>query len=176
MKNKVTECIIPLASLKNGDHTFHFDLTGDLFTENQYVDIHSATLKADVNFNKNSSITMFHFNVNGTVSITCDRCGDDFDMPIHVKRDLIVKQSIEHSEEDDMVTLAGDEGDFDAAPYIYQYIVLAMPMQRTHTDIKACNTEALAKLKNIHVEKSNDEKYVMNSNMHFSNKEKPLKH
>ncbi len=118
---------------------------------------------------------MFHFNINGTVNVTCDRCGDDFDMPIAVKRDLIVKQSIEHSEEDDMVTLAGDEGDFDAAPYIYQYVVLAMPMQRMHTDTKACNSEALAKLKNIHVDTSNDEQFVKNSNMHFS-KEKPIKH
>lgn len=180
MKKKLTECIVPLSSLKTGEHTFEFILNGDIFAENQYDEIHAAALKAEISFNKNSSIMTFHFNINGTINITCDRCGEDFDMPLSVSRQLIVKtESREHQEEDDMVCLSGDETDFDAAPYIYQYVVLSIPMQHIHPADKngksTCNSETIAKLNNIHVETSNEEKYMMNGNMQFSNKEKPLK-
>jgi uncharacterized protein len=180
VKKKLTECTITLASLKNGEYNFRFDLTGELFTDNQFVDIHSASLRADVNFTKNSNITILHFKVEGTINITCDRCGDDFDMPLSLTRQLIVKADCrEHQEEDEMVSLSGDEHSFDAAPYIYQYVILSLPMQRVHPDNEkgesSCNSDALAKLKHIHVEKSNDEKYIMNSNMHYSSGEKPIK-
>lgn len=178
MKKKLTECIIPISSLKNGENGFRFALNGDIFTENQYDDIHNAALTASVSFNKNSSIMTFHFDIEGTVNVTCDRCGDDFDMPLSVKRQLIVKTEChEHQEEDDMVCLSGDESDFDVAPYIYQYVVLSLPMQRIHladqNGKSSCNSETIAKLNNIHVETSNDEEYV---NMHFPpDKEKSLK-
>jgi uncharacterized metal-binding protein YceD (DUF177 family) len=180
VKKKLTECIIPISSLKNGDYNFRFNLTGELFTDNQFIDIHSADFITDINFTKNSSITMLHFKVEGNINITCDRCGDDFNMLLALERQLILKtNSREHQEEDDMVSLSGDEHSFDAAPYIYQYVVLSLPMQRIHPDIEkgesGCNSEAMEKLKHIHVEKSNDEKYVLNSNMHYSREEKPLK-
>jgi len=180
LKKKLTECAIPLSSLKNGEHTFTFDINESLFTENQYNDIHKAELKAEISFNKNSTILTFNFTINGTANVTCDRCGDDFNMQVVVKRQLIVKtQSAEHQEEDDMVCLAGNETEFDAAPFIYQYVVLALPMQKIHPTDKngksECNPEAIDKLKHIHVEKSNDEKYVLNSNMHFATKEESFK-
>ena len=181
MKQKPVQCLIPLHSLKTGEHEFHFDINSSIFTDNQYDDIHNASLKADINFNKNSSILMLNFAINGTVNVTCDRCGDDFDMPVDLKRQLIVKTECQnHQEEDDMVSLSMDEYDFDAASYIYQYVVLSLPMQRIHSTDKngksTCNAEAINKLSRIHVDTSNDEQYVMNSNKRFSHKEDPIKH
>jgi uncharacterized metal-binding protein YceD (DUF177 family) len=178
VKNNVTQCIIPLASLKKGEHNYLFTVDGELFTENQYDDIHEATLKVTVTFDKNSSIFMFNFLIEGTVNVTCDRCGDDFNMEIYLKRQLIVKTGTSiHQEEDDMISLANDEGELDIAPYIYQYVVLSLPMQKLHqADVdgnRACNPEVLKKLKNLNVEHSSEEQYILNSNKHFSHKEKP---
>ncbi len=179
MKKKPVQCLIPLHSLKNGEHEFHFTLDNSIFTDNQYDDIHDATLKADINFNKNSSILMFNFNISGSINLTCDRCGDNFDMPLNLERQLIVKTDCSsHQEEDDMVSLSADEYDFDAAPYIYQYVVLSLPMQRIHAVDKdgksECNPEILKKLDHIHVEKSNEEQYILNSNKMFSHKESKI--
>ncbi|HXB12794.1 MAG TPA: hypothetical protein VNZ45_12455, partial [Bacteroidia bacterium] len=91
MKKKPVQCLIPLHSLKNGEHEFHFTLDNCIFSDNQYDDIHNADLKADINFNKNSSILMLNFNISGTINLTCDRCGDNFDMPLGLERQLIVK-------------------------------------------------------------------------------------
>ena len=178
MKNSATQCIIPIASLKKGEHNYLFTVEGDLFAENQYDDIHSAQLKANIVFDKNSSIFMFNFLIEGTVNITCDRCGDDFDMEVYLKRQLIVKTGTAvHQEEDDMISLTNSEAEIDIAPYIYQYVVLSLPMQKLHpADVdgkRACNPEVLKKLKNLNVETSSEEQYILNSNKHFSHKEKP---
>lgn len=173
MRIKDTACIISLAALKNGEHSFLFTIDGELFRENHYDDIHEADLRVVVTFNKNSSIIMFHFNIEGTLNVTCDRCGDDFNMSTKLERQLIVKsEGREHQEEDEMITLTNAEKDVDIAPFVYQYVVLSLPMQKIHPINKdgkrACNEEVLKKLKKLEVEKSSEEQYIINSNKRSS--------
>ncbi len=111
---------------------------------------------------------VFHFAIEGKVTVTCDRCGDDFDMPLNITRQLIVKTGSSASqEEDDMVSLTAADYELDAAPYIYQYVALWLPMQRIHpVDDKGksmCNAAVLEKLNSMHKEKSHDEQYIMDS-------------
>jgi len=167
-KNK-NSYIIPFTLLKNGEHSYLFSVEKDLFTDNNYDEIHDCQLKAHVTFTKNSAILSVTFHIYGTINITCDRCGDDFDMEVDMDKKLLVKtDSIVHAEEDDMVSLGKDEVDFDIAPYIYQYIVLSLPMQRIHPEdkdgIRHCNQEALDKLKNLEVKSSSEEQYILNTN------------
>lgn len=176
MRIKDTQCIISLAPLKNGEHSFLFTIDGELFRENNFADIHDADLKAVVTFTKNSPILMFNFTIEGTLTVTCDRCGDDFKLSTKLERQLIVKtDSREHREEDEMVSLTSSENDIDIAPFVYQYVVLALPMQRLHGNDKEgnsqCNAEILKKLKKLEVKKSNEEKYIANGGMHSSNTE-----
>jgi uncharacterized metal-binding protein YceD (DUF177 family) len=175
---KDTACIISLAALKNGEHSFLFTIDGELFRENKFEDIHEADLKVIVTFNKNSPILMFHFAIEGKLNVTCDRCGDDFNMTTKLERQLIVKtEGREHQEEDDMVTLTSGEKDIDIAPFVYQYVVLSLPMQRIHPINKdgkrGCNPEVIKQLKNLEVDQSSEEKYIINSNKRSSNDEEP---
>lgn len=169
MKKKKTSYIIPFVLLKNGEHSYLFSVEKELFAENKYDEIHDCQLKTHITFTKNSTILTVNFHIYGMVNVTCDRCGDDFDMEINVTKKLIVKlDSLVHSEEDDMISVGKDEVDFDIAPYIYQYIVLSLPMQRIHPEdengVRHCNPETLDKLKHLEVEKSNEEKYMQNTN------------
>ncbi len=173
VNKKTTQCPIPLYSLKNGEHEFHFDLPSSVFSDNHYDDIHAASIHARISFNKNSSIFIISFVITGTVNVTCDRCGDDFDMPIDISRQLIVKTGCSvHQEEDDMVSLTSSEYEFDAAPYIYQYVALWLPMQRIHpADVNGkslCNATVLEKLDSIHKEKSHDEQYILDSSRGYN--------
>lgn len=175
---KDTACVISLAPLKHGDYSFLFTIEGELFRENNFDDIHEADLKAVITFTKNSPIIMFHFNIEGTVTVTCDRCGDDFKQNIRLERQLIVKtDSKEHTEDDEMVSLTSGEKDIDIAPFVYQYVVLSLPMQRIHGNDREgnslCNAEIIKKLKKLEVKKSNEEQYMSNGGMHSSHTEKP---
>lgn len=168
MKKKKNSYIIPFVLLKNGDHSYLFSIEKELFLENNYDEIHDCQLKAHITFTKNSSILSVNFHMYGTVNVTCDRCSDDFDMEVNIVKKLLVKlDSIVHTEEDDMISIGKDEVDFDISPYIYQYIVLSLPMQRIHPvdkdGIRHCNQEALDKLKNLEVKSSNEEQYILNT-------------
>jgi uncharacterized metal-binding protein YceD (DUF177 family) len=170
VKKKDISCIVPFAILKNGEHSYLFSIEKEVFTENNYTDIHHCDLKAHITFNKNSPIISVNFHLYGTVNVTCDRCGDDFDMHINLDKKLLVRpDGIVHTEEDDMITLGKDEVNFDILPYIYQYIVLSLPMQRVHPadkdGVRHCNTEVLNKLKHLEVKKSNDEQYIQNAHL-----------
>jgi uncharacterized metal-binding protein YceD (DUF177 family) len=170
MKNTHTQYLIPLHCLPNGEHDFLFTIDHALFDENQCDDIKDAQLKAHIRFTKNSSIFMLNFHITGTINIPCDRCGDNFNLEINIEPRLIVKTGcLVHSEEENMISLTQDENDFDAAPYIYQVVVLSLPMHRIHpgNSGSSCNTETLKKLKEIEVAKSNDEKFIINSNLYF---------
>jgi uncharacterized metal-binding protein YceD (DUF177 family) len=169
--------MISLASLKNGEHSFLFTIEGNLFRENNFDEIHDADLKAVITFNKNSPIIKFNFDIEGTVTVTCDRCGDDFKLVTRLERQLIVKtESREHVEEDEMLSLTTGEKEVDIAPFIYQYVVLSLPMQKIHGNDREgkslCNAEILNKLKKLEVTKSNEEQYMANGNMHSSHTEK----
>lgn len=169
MKKNKNSYIIPFTLLKNGEHSYLFSIEKELFFENNYEEIHDCQLKAHITFTKNSSILTVSFHVYGTINVTCDRCGDDFDMALDMDKKLLVKiDSIVHSEEDDMISLGKDEVDFDIAPYIYQYIVLSLPMQRVHpadrNGVSQCNAEVLDKLKRLEVKNSSEEQYIIDSN------------
>jgi len=168
VKKKKTAYIVPFVLLKNGEQSYLFSIEKELFLENNFDEIHDCQLKAHITFNKNSSIITVNFHIYGTVNVTCDRCGDDFDMEVNIDKKLLVKlDSIIHSEEDDMISIGKDEVDFDISPYIYQYIVLSLPMQRIHPEdkdgIRHCNPETLDKLKHLQVNKSNEEQYILNT-------------
>jgi uncharacterized protein len=169
VKKKNNSYIVPFALLKNGEHSYLFSIEKELFQDNNYNEIHDCQLKAHIAFTKNSAILNVTFHIYGTINISCDRCGDDFDMAIDIDKNLLVKtDSIIHSEEDDMISLGKDEVDFDIAPYIYQYIVLSLPMQRIHPEdkggVRHCNPETLDKLKHLEVKKSSEEQYRIDTN------------
>jgi uncharacterized metal-binding protein YceD (DUF177 family) len=167
VKKNPNTYIIPFSVLKNGEHSFLFTIEKELFKENNYDDIHDCQVKAHITFNKNTSNIIVNFHIYGTLRLTCDRCGDDFDMEINLDKKLIVKtDSVLHSEDEDMITLSKDESELDMASFIYQYIVLSLPMQRVHPTNKkgksACNPQVIDKLKRLQVNKSNEENYILN--------------
>lgn len=74
------------------------------------------------------------FAFSGTVRTDCDRCMATVDFPVADEQELVVKFSTaeDHlSEEGDLVYLHPDASEFNAAPYAYEMIVLAVPMIRT---------------------------------------------
>ena len=181
MKKNPNSYIIPFSVLKGGEHSFLFTVEKELFKENGYDDIHDCQVKAHITFNKNTTNIIVSFHIYGSVKLTCDRCGDDFDMEIDLEKKLIVKtDSVLHTEDDDMITLSKDESELDMASFIYQYIVLSLPMQRVHPEDKdgksACDPQVLEKLKRLQVDKSNEENYILSHHKHLTHLTEKQKH
>ena len=68
----------------------------------------------------------------GTVRIPCDRCLEMMDQPIEADLRLVVKLGSEYQENDDIITVDENEGVLHLAWFIYESIVLAVPIQHVH--------------------------------------------
>jgi uncharacterized protein len=104
------------------------------------------------------------FKISGTVKVNCDLCTAEFDLPIEGDYKLIIKVggSDTGNEDDDIITVAANEHELDLAQYIYEYIVLSLPIKRVHPLDKdgnsTCDKEMLEKVKNYLIDQEKDEK------------------
>ena len=160
--NKLKPFSIVFTSLKLGKHDFEFDIDKSFFDEFDYSPVKLGALKAKLEFNKQETLFVLDFKIKGTVSLTCDRCTDDFDYPMETEERLIFKLGEEEFENsDEVVVLSTHEHQINVANYIYEFIILSVPFVHKHPDLPngtpGCNKETLAILEKLSVEKSTDQ-------------------
>ena len=146
--------IIPFEGLNIGNHDFSFDVNQLFFEEIAYSEIKNGQLLVELDLEKQESMLILSFSINGSVEVTCDRCTDKFNFPIKGNQQLLVQFGDEFVEQDgDMITIPRNDSEIDLAPFIYEYIFLMLPIQRIHPDDEhgnsTCNTEMLEKLSEL---------------------------
>jgi uncharacterized metal-binding protein YceD (DUF177 family) len=146
---------IPFVGLKEGLHHFNFTLDEAFF--NQFPDslIKNCRLFADISFEKKSRLFILSFDFSGVVATSCDRCGEDFDLPLHGLHTLYVKLTEpEGNEEEDIDVVWLDEhaSEVDLNPWLYEYAHLSIPFSKVHPDLPdgspGCDPAILALLGN----------------------------
>ena len=138
--------------LKPGPHTYVYDID-DRFMEAREVDESfkdwdaRITLKLD----KHESFFMLHFDIDGHVTVPCDRCGDDFKLRLWDEFDLVIKLMGEDAEdiedEVDVAFIPRSETVIDIGNWLYEFLMLSIPLQHIHPDnpdgSPGCNQQAL---------------------------------
>lgn len=143
---KENEYQIPVNGLALGNHSYHFDVKDDFFEGMDYSEIHQVTVSIDLDIEKTELMMTLNFALQGKVRVACDRCADEFDIPIENNEVYYVKFGSEVAEEsDDVVVVPADQHDFDISSLIYEYIILSIPIHRVHPEGE-CNPEVLQML------------------------------
>ncbi len=138
---------IPYKGLKNGLHRFDFEVDGTLFEACGNTEISRAACRVHVDLERAERQLMLHTTIDGTVTVPCDRCLEDCDVPVHFEGDLLVRLSDEAEEYDgEVMWLSPSETELPLAQYIYESIVLSLPYQRVHPDGE-CNPEMLSRFR-----------------------------
>ena len=152
---------IPLSGLKEGRHLYDFEIGNDFFEDFEESEVKEGTLSVSIVLEKRSSHFDFTFKISGKVRVCCDRCLELFYHPVECENKLLVRYGSEWDESDpDMITVPVDESELDVRQYIYEFIQLAMPIQKIHPGgggVNDCNPEMIEKLKQHIV---NEEKAV----------------
>ena len=148
---------IAFVGLKPGLHTFNYTIDDRFFEIFEKPEFTQANIEVKLNFDKKPGTFHLHFHINGSIKIACDRCGDDFEMTLWDEFELVVKQIDDEQVErkssiDTEVAYIGkSESMLDVSLWIYEFIVLSVPIQRIHADDKdgnsQCNPIALNYLK-----------------------------
>ena len=146
---------VNLKGLKASALLMEFDLDNAFFADIDGEDFQKGTVKAVVTVKKNREIFDFSFALNGTVVVPCDRCLDDLEIEVATENTLRVKFGEDYIDEGDVVVVPEQDGDINIAWYLYEFIVLALPMKRVHAPGK-CNQEMMGKL-NKHTASANED-------------------
>ena len=147
---------IDLKGLQDDTTSLDYDLDDSFFGALDDVEIHSGALHVSVSIRKATGFFELQFHSEGTVRIPCDRCLDEMDQPIEADNQLIVRLGSRNAEEDDTVVVAEEEGILDLSWFIYEFIVLAIPIKHVHAPGK-CNPAMTQALEELSTDRSSDE-------------------
>ncbi|MCE3258813.1 MAG: hypothetical protein K0S12_454, partial [Bacteroidetes bacterium] len=94
--------------------------------------------------------------------IECDRCLKDFDIPVEASEDLVIKHGNPEESTDEILVIGEKESEFDVSHYLYEYIILAIPVRKVpceeiSEEDFACDYETLDKLNKISSDSKDEE-------------------
>lgn len=159
--SKTKEYVIPFVGLKLGKHKFEYQINNAFFEIFDYNEFQNSDIKVNVVLDKKSNLLEISFKHQGTINVPCDLTSEDFDLPIKGKIKLIVRFGDSYNNDnEELLILPFGEFEIDIAQYIYEMIVLSIPLRRVHPGIKdgSLNTEALTKLKELTIKEQKKEK------------------
>ncbi|MFN5323633.1 MAG: YceD family protein [Bacteroidota bacterium] len=151
MTDRPSTYSIPFAGLSEGSHRFEYDIDDKFFERFEHSVVHHAQVHVDLDFTKSSSVLTLVFHMKGFIRLNCDRCLDDFNMPVDFSQTLLVRFGDEAREEsDDVIVIPHGELVLDVAQHIYEYLTLQVPMRVVHPENEhgesGCDPEVIRKL------------------------------
>ena len=130
---KASSYDLPIYRLALGPHQFEYELGPDFFALFETPLISEGQVYAVVDLEKTERLLTLDFHLTGTVRLTCDRSLDEFDQPLDVREQLLVRFGDEPKELDDNVLqITPDTQALPLAQHLYDYIGLALPMKKLH--------------------------------------------
>lgn len=146
--------VIPFVGLANGNHIYNYVIDDKFFESFGYGEISHAGVQTELTLNRSERMLILNFGMKGFVRVTCDRCLDEFDLPVEGEQELFVRFGHEYAEEDDNVIIIPErDSHFDIAPLIFDFIHLMIPYKVIHPDNEqgesTCDPEIIKKLNEL---------------------------
>jgi len=149
---------IAFVGLKPGEHTFEYQITDSFFENYGPQDFTNCNATVKLLLEKNNNFFMLKFEVGGTATVNCDRCGQPFELRLWDDFNQVVKmvdnpEEMTDEEDADVAYISKTESHLNVAEWIYEFINLSIPMQRIHpvnSDGKSgCDPKILEMLDNM---------------------------
>lgn len=132
--------LIPLNGLAPGKTMFEWSVGKEFFNSFGNEEILDAKVSVKAEVEKAGSYTGVDIRMDGSLTVACDRCLAELEVPVHPVVALSVKYHGSGSTaglNDDgreIVTVPADDAELDLGQIIYDYACLALPLQRVHED------------------------------------------
>ena len=150
---------IQFVGLKLGNHSFSYHIDNKFFEVFKYEDFKSIDCKVDLQLVKKATLIELHFSLTGTVILNCDITNELYEEKIDDILDLIVKfGDVYNDDNEEVLILPHTEHQLNVAQYIYEAIVFALPIKRTHPGLEdgSLKSNVLEKLKELEIREQKD--------------------
>ncbi len=150
---------IAFVGLKPGVHEYNYSINDKFFEAFQQQDFRNCKANVKLLLDKKSSFMQLKFEVGGTLEVTCDRCNNNLPLELWDEFNITIKlvedTELMNGQEDDpdMYYISQGESHINVANWIYEFINLSLPMQKTcgfeTMNGPYCNVAALEILKKL---------------------------
>ncbi len=157
---------IAFVGLRPGIHEFSYELDDKFFKEKGAEDFELGKAHVKLSLDKNSGFMILKFEVGGNAEVTCDRCGNPLKMDLWDEFKMLVKlvdnpEEMNVQEEDpDVFYIARTESHIDVGNWLYEFVMLSVPMQRMCSVEEMggpqCNNKVLEKLKEMEIKNTDN--------------------
>ena len=134
--------IVPLNGLSAGTTQYSFKAEGKFFGDFDNSEILDADLDVAVSVEKSGRYIGVDVDIDGTVTVPCDRCLSDLVLDVSAHPRFSVKFGPEPSDapdelvegEREIIYLPDTDAELDLAQTVYDYTCISLPICRTHPD------------------------------------------
>ncbi|MDR2285798.1 MAG: DUF177 domain-containing protein [Sphingobacterium sp.] len=142
---------IPFSGLAAGIHDFEFEIDDKFFDCFEHSLVKKGKLLAKVSLQKQETMLIVNFDINGKILLTCDVCLTEFDSPLHFTERVIVKFIDEEwtNDTEEVIVLNKADHELDIANLLYEYINVQVPYYAKCSEQGeniSCDPEMLAKI------------------------------
>lgn len=133
---KLAAFTIPFVGLKQGSHGYDYQVDKEFFEQFEYDDFNDSDVKVKLVLEKKPTLMELTFSATGVVNVDCDLTNEPYDQQIEGDLRLVVKFGDERNEDnEELLILPHGEYEINVAQYIYEMIVLAIPLKRVHPGV-----------------------------------------
>ncbi len=162
--SELTAYKLPLSGLSSGYHNFSYSVGDTFFSHFEDSPIEKGSFEMEVELDKRPDLLVLHFDFTGKAETECDRCLATIQLPLSGRNRLLVKYGEEdpEMEEEDVFYIPYGSTELDIAPFVYEFIALAMPMVKVYEceeeEEPVCDLEMLAYLDSEQAEEEEEPK------------------
>ena len=136
---------LPISGMGNGVHHFDFQVDASFFAAFEDSPVKRGQLAAQLEFDKQPAMYVMEFSFSGTVDVDCNRCLEPFSLPVADEQRLLVKFGEPNEENPDVIYIPYGTPQLNVAQYLYEFILLSIPLAPTHDDAdEDCDPAMLA--------------------------------
>jgi uncharacterized metal-binding protein YceD (DUF177 family) len=143
-------------------HTYDFPIDDRFFARWPESEIGGGHGTVAVELVRHPSMMELTVWIEAEVTLTCDRCLDEFLCPVYFEGHPVVKISDEvpegerysgdahveaNNSDGDILWISTAEDSIDLGQYVYESIMLSLPFQRVHPQMRDCNQDMLQRFR-----------------------------
>ncbi|MDR0430867.1 MAG: DUF177 domain-containing protein [Tannerellaceae bacterium] len=133
-------------------YEFNYVLGNDFFEDVDGPEVKQGNVNVSLSVVHVSSVFELEFHMKGIITVPCDRCLDDMDVPVETENRLVVTFGEAYAEtSDEHIIVSKEEGFINIAWYMYEFIALAIPIKHVH-EPGGCNEKMASKLNELCVD------------------------
>jgi uncharacterized metal-binding protein YceD (DUF177 family) len=133
---------IDIFKLSNNSHQYKFNFDESFFDFFKYSFVNKGHGEINLTLLKSDSFIELTFEITGKIKLICDRSLDTFWFNLTTKNKLLFKFGDNWEElSDEILIMPKNEQTINISKYIYEFIVIAIPMKKLHPKFNNENEE-----------------------------------